>query len=97
MDPLPLDEALAETMQRIRQRAPREEPTYRCICNDTGFILVDPTGHGAYRPCERCRPDEHRRWKNGHYAPNHDCPQCRALRERPRGRRRVEPYEEPYE
>lgn len=53
----------------------------RCLlCEDTGFIEVDPSGHGTVKPCHRCRPGSYDRWAAGHFAVNHWCESCGGRR-----------------
>lgn len=60
------------------------EPTYRCpVCLDTGWTFVvdqDDDVPPAVLPCRSCRYIIARRRREGHYEPNHTCPECAAIR-----------------
>jgi hypothetical protein len=68
--------------------------TFECGgCLDAGFLPCLPAdplngepdfAAGVY-PCPDCRPDQYRRWKEGHFVPGHTCSECVALK---LGRRR---------
>jgi len=50
-------------------------------CDGNGWIVVDPAGQTTVRPCGRCRPRPADRQRGGHYMPNHDCQECRDIRQ----------------
>lgn len=55
--------------------------TARCLeCADLKMVETDTGGQGTYRPCSRCNPAGFGRWRGGHHAPDHDCEECRDLR-----------------
>lgn len=56
--------------------------TFRCKCEDTGWLYV---GDRMVRPCERCEPGLYRRWQEHWSIPGHSCPECDG-RPRRRGR-----------
>lgn len=74
--------------ERLRPIPPNRtkvmEPLYRCPeCFDRGVVEdTDPeSGLPAIaHPCRHCRVVAYRRWQEGHYEPNHHCPECSALR-----------------
>lgn len=79
-----IDELVAEHSDVLVVAEPIE--TYVCpMCLDTGWIeeSVIEGVSTALRPCP-CHPELYDRWRAGHFAPNHDCAQCAALR---RGKR----------
>lgn len=52
--------------------------SYRCLrCSDTAWI---DDADGAVHPCETCAPVPHRRWREGHWHPNHHCSECSIVR-----------------
>jgi len=56
----------------------------KCVgCDGVGMVQTDSAGHGTYRPCRVCRAAQYARWQGGHFAPDHDCEACRALRKQP--------------
>lgn len=59
---------------------PPTDRTSRCrACDGGGFTWSEGLNVGY--PCRACRPEPYRRWAEGHMAPNHDCPECRSIRE----------------
>lgn len=54
-------------------------------CDGSEWVTTDTDGRGTVRPCSRCNSDGYRLWAEGHWSPNHDCPDCRERR-RPKRR-----------
>lgn len=79
-----LDELVSEHADVLVADEPLE--TFVCPnCLDVGWIeeSVIEGVSTALRPCP-CRPDLYDRWRAGHFAPNHHCAACEALK---RGKR----------
>lgn len=61
-----------------------QDALYRCPeCFDCGWVETINPESGlppAAHPCRHCRVIAYRRWHEGHYAMDHHCPECSALR-----------------
>ena len=60
------------------------EDRYTCPdCHDTRWVDIvheDLAAPRASKPCARCNPVQWERAHGGHYAVDHTCPECSAIR-----------------